>query len=209
MFNLFTNSGFFFFFFSFLGLDLWHMEVPSWPTSQPEQRRILRVRPGMKPASSWVLAGFITTEPQWELPNFLFQKFLFLALYKSLCERWFRDNFAKLVFITDNLKIHWPQVRDRAEGPQFSRIGLFVPNKVIYQTVCGCGLESTNSGFGRGQGGLSLSSLQMVPPGVLSRASLCRSRTVPQDPLFVSLCNRSGCISFSLFIPHLLLHSPG
>ena len=29
------------------------------------------VRSGIKPASSWVLVGFITTEPQWELPNIL------------------------------------------------------------------------------------------------------------------------------------------
>ena len=29
-------------------------------------------RPGIKPASSWVLVGFITTEPQWELLMFNF-----------------------------------------------------------------------------------------------------------------------------------------
>ena len=25
--------------------------------------------PGIKPTSSWILVGFITTEPQWELPH--------------------------------------------------------------------------------------------------------------------------------------------
>ena len=28
------------------------------------------VRPGIKPTSSWVLVGFITTEPQWDFLNF-------------------------------------------------------------------------------------------------------------------------------------------
>ena len=33
------------------------------------QRQILnpRARPGMEPAFSWILVGFITAEPQWEL----------------------------------------------------------------------------------------------------------------------------------------------
>ena len=30
-----------------------------------------RVRPGIESISSWILAGFITTAPQWELHNFL------------------------------------------------------------------------------------------------------------------------------------------
>ena len=28
------------------------------------------VRPGMEPASSWILVGFVTAEPQQELPHF-------------------------------------------------------------------------------------------------------------------------------------------
>ena len=28
-----------------------------------------RARPGIKPASSWILVGFLTAEPQWELPT--------------------------------------------------------------------------------------------------------------------------------------------
>ena len=28
-----------------------------------------RVRPGIEPASSWLLVGLVTTEPQWELPG--------------------------------------------------------------------------------------------------------------------------------------------
>ena len=60
------------------------------PTPQPQQRRIWAssvtyttahsnarslthwTRPGIKPRSSWMLVGFITTEPQWELPKMLF-----------------------------------------------------------------------------------------------------------------------------------------
>ena len=38
-----------------------------------------RSRPGMKPASSWILVGFITTEPQQELPK-LEQLFFFFKL---------------------------------------------------------------------------------------------------------------------------------
>ena len=39
------------------------------------------VRPGIKPASSWILARFVTTEPQWELWANIF---LFLSSHKSL-----------------------------------------------------------------------------------------------------------------------------
>ena len=28
-----------------------------------------RVRPGIEPASSWILVGFLTAVPQWELPK--------------------------------------------------------------------------------------------------------------------------------------------
>ena len=33
-------------------------------------------RPGVKPASSWLLVGFVSTTPQWELPFFFFSCFL-------------------------------------------------------------------------------------------------------------------------------------
>jgi len=33
----------------------------------------LWARPGIEPASSWILVGFISTEPQWELPYWLFK----------------------------------------------------------------------------------------------------------------------------------------
>ena len=29
-------------------------------------------RPGIKPSSSWLLVRFVTTEPQWEFPGFVF-----------------------------------------------------------------------------------------------------------------------------------------
>ena len=56
-----------------------------WPIPQPQQRRIRATsvtytiahskarslthwaRPGIEPASSWLLVGFITAEPQWKL----------------------------------------------------------------------------------------------------------------------------------------------
>ena len=35
-----------------------------------------RVRPGIKPLSSWILVGFVTPEPQWELLDSVFFTFL-------------------------------------------------------------------------------------------------------------------------------------
>ena len=38
-----------------------------------------RARPGIKPAFSWILVGFVTTEPQWELhPLLICSDFPFL-----------------------------------------------------------------------------------------------------------------------------------
>ena len=81
-------------FFSFLGLHVQHMEFPRlgsnqscsyWPVPQPQQHRIEAesvtyttahvnarslthwARLGIEPASSWILVGFISTEPQQEL----------------------------------------------------------------------------------------------------------------------------------------------
>ena len=34
----------------------------------------------MEPASSWILVVFLTTEPQWELPDDLFFSFFFVFL---------------------------------------------------------------------------------------------------------------------------------
>ena len=89
---------FFLFFLSFLGPYPWYMEVPRlgglnqsyscWPTQQPEQHQIWAVfatyttaqgntrsltcwvRPGIEPASSWMLVRFVSTEPRWELHDF-------------------------------------------------------------------------------------------------------------------------------------------
>ena len=82
------------FFFAFLGMYLRHMEVPRlgmnrscsrWLTPQPQQWGIqatsatyttahgndgsltYRARPGIKPATSWSLVGFVSAAPQWEL----------------------------------------------------------------------------------------------------------------------------------------------
>ena len=91
--------GFFFFLFCSLGPHLWHVEVPMlglnwnwscWPMPQPQKCRIWAmsatystthgkarslthcVRPGIEPMSSWILVGFIITEPQGELQLLLF-----------------------------------------------------------------------------------------------------------------------------------------
>ena len=61
----------FLFFFLFLGLPLWHVEIPRLgielelhlqPTPQPAQCWILNSlsQPGIEPASSWILARFVT-----------------------------------------------------------------------------------------------------------------------------------------------------
>ena len=70
-----------FFLFSlsfFLGLHLQHMKVPRLgvqselpllptPTAHSHPGSLTHwARPGIQPASSWVLVGFTTTEPQWE-----------------------------------------------------------------------------------------------------------------------------------------------
>ena len=87
-----------FFFFFFLGPHLRHMEFPRltaesgyscWPTPQTQQYGIRATSatytiahcnarslthwagPGIKPASSWMLVRFVTTEPPWELPELL------------------------------------------------------------------------------------------------------------------------------------------
>ena len=72
-----------------------------WPTLQPQQSGIQatsvtyttahnnvrslthRVRPGIKPESSWILLRFITTKPQQELPTPIYSKeFLFVSFLK-------------------------------------------------------------------------------------------------------------------------------
>ena len=81
------------FFFFFLGPYSWHMDIPrlgvKWSysclsTPQPQQHRIRAVsltystahsnpdpcplsKAGIKPTFSWILVGFVTTEPQQEL----------------------------------------------------------------------------------------------------------------------------------------------
>ena len=90
---------FFFFFFFFFGPYMRHIDVPgkvsNWscschPTPQPQQCRIWAAsatyitahsnirslthwpKPRSEPASSRILVGFVTAEPQWELPQLAF-----------------------------------------------------------------------------------------------------------------------------------------
>ena len=79
-----------------------------WPTTQPQQHWIWtasaiyatahsntrsltqRARPGIEPESSWILFGFITTEPGWEHWEFY--------CFWCYCKRRFFSSFLSLVF---------------------------------------------------------------------------------------------------------------
>ena len=70
-----------FFFFIFLGLHLWHMDVPrlgvELQLSVPDLSHVCnhgnarslthRVKPGIKPVSSWILVRVVSAEPQRKL----------------------------------------------------------------------------------------------------------------------------------------------
>ena len=84
---------FFIFFFCFMGLHLWHMEVPwlgvtselqllatttaiwtassTYTTVRGKARPFNPLRTGMEPTSSWILVGFDTTETWQELPEII------------------------------------------------------------------------------------------------------------------------------------------
>ena len=50
---------------------IWAMSQPtSWPKVMPDPL-IYWARPGIEPTSSWILVGFATAEPQWELLSIL------------------------------------------------------------------------------------------------------------------------------------------
>ena len=64
----------------FLGPNLQHMEVPRLRVkselqlqAMPQSQQRWLPNPLIKPASSWILVGFDTTEPQQELPLRLFE----------------------------------------------------------------------------------------------------------------------------------------
>ena len=67
------------------GLHHSHSNVGSKPVFDPrhssQQHQTLThwVRPGIKSASSWILVGFITAEPWWELSIFFFLSFFFFT----------------------------------------------------------------------------------------------------------------------------------
>ena len=46
------------------------------------------MRPGIKPASSWVLAGFVTVEPQGELLEIISNEKVFAGLKESFFSSW-------------------------------------------------------------------------------------------------------------------------
>ena len=67
------------FIFAFLGLYLWHAEIPrlrveselqllAYTTAHSSPGSLIHwARPGIKPASSWIPVGFISTEPRQQL----------------------------------------------------------------------------------------------------------------------------------------------
>ena len=80
-----------------LGLHLWHMEIPRpnqscscWTTPQPQQLGILNPlsKARIEPASSCMLVGFITTEPQRELPQitFLYSAYTSTPIYNCFIQ---------------------------------------------------------------------------------------------------------------------------
>ena len=77
---------FFFFFFFFLGLHLWHMEGPGLGDEMPDLSHICELhhscgnprslthwaKPGLEPASSWILVGFLTRWATMGTPSLSF-----------------------------------------------------------------------------------------------------------------------------------------
>ena len=95
----------------FLGPQMWHMEVPRlgvelelscqpMPQSQPRRIWAMSVtyttahghprsltnwaRPGIEPASSWILVGFITSELQRKFQKYVYKYFSILKRYASV-----------------------------------------------------------------------------------------------------------------------------
>ena len=57
----------------------------TYTTAQGNARSLThRVRPGLKSSSSWIVVGFISTAPQWQVPIYLFLKLNFsMFIFKS------------------------------------------------------------------------------------------------------------------------------
>ena len=55
------------------------------------QRWILNplAKPGIKPATSWFLVGFVSAEPQQELPQITIHMYLFLVVSLVICKDYF------------------------------------------------------------------------------------------------------------------------
>ena len=76
--------------------------------------------PGIKPVPSWILVGFITTEPQWELHEYItfeirknFEMYEGLTKVKTL---WVilieKPNWKKIIYLGSSLVAQW--VKDLA-----------------------------------------------------------------------------------------------
>ena len=125
----FLSFFFFFFFFVFLGPHPWHMEVPrqgvqlefqlpayttatecqiratsaTYTTAHGDTRSSTHwARPGIEPASLWILVRFVSAEPQWEL--------LLLSSYPELMT--LNLQYLKLM-IAERRQILWRPGRDK------------------------------------------------------------------------------------------------
>ena len=114
------------------------MEVP-WPTPRPQQHRIWAssviyttahgnakslthwARPGIKSTSSWILVGFVSAAPQWELPK-LYKRGHWHCQYWELhfhIAQWFLCPILKLfelMWLNEKLPIIMPWTW---KGPEF------------------------------------------------------------------------------------------
>lgn len=101
------------------------------------------------------------------------------------------------------LRKHWSQVGDSSKGLWFSRIYSFILNMEMCQTVALCGVDHTNS---------RAPSILVVyansAPWCCEHGSPMR---VPHSPPGSTLnpFHLMDWVSFSIFIPFLLLHSSG
>ena len=100
------------FFFLFLGPHMGNMEVPrimirlelqlpTYATAHSNTGSLAHwARPRKETTSSWILVGFITPKPQWELQN---QVFFFLAFWFSVFHISISGNTRKDEFKDDQL----------------------------------------------------------------------------------------------------------
>ena len=91
------------------------------------------VRPGIKPAPSWILVGFVSSAPQWELPCLFFYmcvrlQFWKLNLRSSLVAQCIKDQVLSLLWLSLQL---WQEFHPWPEN--FLMLQMWPPKKVKYK----------------------------------------------------------------------------